>query len=120
MYIPASATDLSFAKRHYPVVYLLDGDAHFYTVAGMIRQLSEANANTEFPEMIVVAIPNTNRTRDLTPTHVDRVSGMSDREAASSGGGEKFLSFIEKELNSKNPTTRKKAQFANNMRGIKK
>ena len=98
VYIPASATDLSYAKRRYPVVYLLDGDTHFYTVAGMIRQLSEANANTEFPEMIVVAIPNTNRTRDLTPTHVDKVSGMSDREAASSGGGEKFLSFIEKEL----------------------
>ncbi len=98
VYIPASATDLSYAKRHYPVVYLLDGDTHFYTVAGMIRQLSEANANMEFPEMIVVAIPNTNRTRDLTPTHVDKVSGMSDREAAASGGGEKFLSFIEKEL----------------------
>lgn len=35
------------------------------------------------------------------------------------GGGIKG-SFIEKEINSKNPTTRKKAQFAKNMRGLKK
>lgn len=35
------------------------------------------------------------------------------------GGGIKG-SFIEKELNSKNPTTRKKAQFAKNMKGMVK
>jgi predicted alpha/beta superfamily hydrolase len=98
VYVPASAADPSYAKRDYPVVYLLDGDAHFYTVAAMIRQLSQANANTEFPEMIVVGIPNTKRTRDLTPTHVDKVPGMDDREAKSSGGGEKFMAFIENEL----------------------
>jgi hypothetical protein len=54
----------------YPVVYLLDGEAHFYSVAGMIQQLSEINGNTVCPQMVVVAILNTDRTRDLTPTHV--------------------------------------------------
>jgi hypothetical protein len=38
---------------------------------------------------------------------------------AKKGGGIKD-SFIEKELHSKNPKARKKAQFAKNMRGLKK
>ena len=76
-------------KNTYPVVYLLDGDAHFYSVVGMIRQLSSINGNTVCPKMIVVGISNTDRTRDLTPTK---------GEAINSGGGDYFMSFIEKEL----------------------
>lgn len=49
--------------QRYPVVYLLDGDGHFESVVGMIQQLSQVNGNTVVPEMIVVGIPNTNRTR---------------------------------------------------------
>ena len=37
-------------KLLFPVVYLLDGDGHFYSVAGMIQQLSEINGNTVCPE----------------------------------------------------------------------
>jgi predicted alpha/beta superfamily hydrolase len=81
--------------QRFPVVYLLDGDAHFYSVVGMIHQLSEVNGNTICPDMIVVGIPNTDRTRDLTPTHV---SSSSFGSFPSSGGGEKFTSFLEKEL----------------------
>ena len=76
-------------SRHYPVVYLLDGDAHFSSVVGMIDQLSEVNGNTACPPMIVVGIPNTVRMRDLTPTH---------GQDSVSGGGEAFTSFLEKEL----------------------
>ena len=48
---------------------------------------------------MVVAIPNTNRTRDLTPTKAEPnppmvPEGLSEQ----SGGGKNFLSFIEKEL----------------------
>lgn len=41
------------------------------------------------PDMIIVGIQNTNRTRDLTPTNTDR---------AGSGGGDRFLDFIQKEV----------------------
>lgn len=86
-------------KQRYPVVYLLDGDAHFYSVVGMIQQLSQVNGNTICPEMIVVGIPNTDRTRDLTPTHVDAYPPFMDSTfSKTSGGGEQFISFIEKEL----------------------
>jgi predicted alpha/beta superfamily hydrolase len=49
--------------------------------------------------MIVVGIPNTDRTRDLTPTHVDSDPPFMDSASSkTSGGGEHFASFIEKEL----------------------
>ncbi|WP_121354586.1 alpha/beta hydrolase-fold protein [Flavisolibacter nicotianae] len=85
--------------KRYPVLYLLDGDAHFPSVTGLVQQLSQSNGNTVLPEMIIVGIPNTDRTRDLTPTHVTSDPPMLDSVfSKSSGGGENFLAFIEKEL----------------------
>ena len=76
-------------KERFPVVYLLDGDAHFSSVVGMIQQLSTVNGNMMCPKMIVVGIPNTDRTRDLTPTHVDVDPMMNDSAfVRTSGGGE--------------------------------
>jgi uncharacterized protein len=99
VYVPNSGPDGIYSKQRYPVVYLLDGDAHFYSVVGMIQQLSQVNGNTICPEMIVVGIPNTDRTRDLTPTHiVSDLPMMDSASSVTSGGGEKFISFIEKEL----------------------
>ena len=95
VYVPSGAAP----QQKYPVVYLLDGDAHFYSVVGMIQQLSQVNGNTVCPEMMVVGIPNTDRTRDLTPTHIDADPPYMDSTfAKTSGGGEQFISFIEKEL----------------------
>jgi predicted alpha/beta superfamily hydrolase len=93
-------TSFDHSKGHrYPVVYLLDGDGHFPSVVGLIQQLSQVNGNNVLPEMIVVGIPNTNRTRDLTPTHVISDPPMMDSNfSQSSGGGEQFVSFIENEL----------------------
>ena len=48
----------------YPVLYLLDGPGHYQHTLGSLDFLSSrGNA----PEMIIVAIANTDRTRDLTP-----------------------------------------------------
>jgi hypothetical protein len=96
-------------NKKYPVMYLLDGGGHFYSVAGMMRQLSSINGNTICPKMIVVAILNTNRTRDLTPTKPTKAHPFADSSMiANSGGGKQFLAFVEKELiphiNGKYPT----------------
>ncbi len=86
-------------KLRYPVLYLLDGDGHFQSVAGMIQQLSQVNGNTIVPEMIIVGIPNTDRTRDLTPTHIVSDLPMMDSGfSVNTGGGENFAAFLEKEL----------------------
>jgi len=99
IYTPGITSGYQGAPRRYPVLYVLDGDAHFHSVVGMIQQLSQANGNTVFPEMIVVGIPNTNRTRDLTPTHILSDPPMMDSSgSAATGGGENFGAFLEKEL----------------------
>jgi predicted alpha/beta superfamily hydrolase len=81
-----------FTRPQYPVLYLLDADAYFSSLVTMVQQLSVINGNTILPEMIIVGIPNLpgKRIHDLTPTFstID----------ANFGGGESFISFLEKEL----------------------
>jgi len=85
-------------KKKYPVVYVLDAEKCFTSVVGMIDYLSSVNGNDICPEMIVVGIPNTNRTRDLTPTRVTSGLFINDDMAKNSGGGEMFTAFMENEL----------------------
>jgi predicted alpha/beta superfamily hydrolase len=87
-----------FPNQRYPVVYLLDGDTHFPSVMGMIQQLTEVNGNALFPNMILVGIPNTDRQRDLTPTHGKSNPYGDSSSLRGTGGGENFTAFIEKEL----------------------
>ena len=78
VYVPQGSDDPIFSKKHYPVVYLMDGDAHFYSVMGMIQQLSEVNGNTICPKMIVVGIPNTDRMeRSYTNEQVVHLAPLS-------------------------------------------
>jgi predicted alpha/beta superfamily hydrolase len=98
VYVPDQNPNSIYSSQRYPVVYLLDGDGHFSSVVGMIQQLS-TGGNNLCPKMIVVAILNTDRTRDLTPTHVDvDPPYMDSLSSKTSGGGENFIAFIEKEL----------------------
>lgn len=69
IYTPNITAGNESRGKRYPVLYLLDGDAHFYSTVGIIQQLSQANGNGVLPEMIVVAIENTNRFRDLVPAN---------------------------------------------------
>ena len=64
----------------------------------MVRQLSEGFTSF-FPRMIIVGILNTNRMRDLTPTHIQGSPEYDDSTIfKSTGGGKQFMSFMEKEL----------------------
>lgn len=97
VHVPGSWT--AGSKQRYPVLYLLDGADHFNSVVGIIQHLSQGIGNTICPEMIIVGIPNTDRIRDLTPTHVDAAPPFTDSlMLKTTGGGERFVSFIEKEL----------------------
>ncbi len=99
VHVPGIGGTSIYGETKYPVVYLLDGDSHFFSTVGTIRQFSSINGNAVCPEMIVVGIPNTNRTRDLTPTKTKAEPPYASAEMAEiSGGGDKFLDFIEKEL----------------------
>lgn len=98
VHVPGGDRSGYFSQQRYPVVYLLDGDAHFTSVVGMIEQLSSVNGNDICPQMIVVGIPNTDRMRDLSPTHVEGGPYLYADAVKTTGGGEAFLSFMEKEL----------------------
>ncbi|MFI5311145.1 MAG: alpha/beta hydrolase, partial [Gemmatimonadales bacterium] len=100
VYTPRSYSARGRAPQKYPVLYLLDGDAHFHSVTGLLQILSEGvNGTYVVPEMIVVAIPNTDRSRDLTPTHADAgPDGVVNAAFKTTGGGPAFLQFLKGEL----------------------
>ncbi len=80
-----------------PVLYILDGPSHFHYGSGMLAHLA---SNAQIPEMMMVAVPNTaDRMHDLTPTHTMLdYKGKESAMNATSGGGEAFFDFLEKEL----------------------
>jgi predicted alpha/beta superfamily hydrolase len=84
------------SEQRYPVLYLTDGEAQLDHTISTMEFLAR---NGRMPELLIVAITNTDRTRDLTPTK-GTLRGASGQltEFPTSGGGDKFLSFIEKEL----------------------
>jgi len=79
--------DYNNVETKYPVLYLLDGGAHYLHTCGILQILSRSG---RIPQMIIIGIPNTQRNRDFTPT-------VSD-ELQNSGGGENFLAFLKDEL----------------------
>lgn len=91
VYTPGFDT-VYFTKPQYPVLYVLDGDGYFTSLVTMIQHLSQHNGNTVLPQMIIVGILNTqgHRTRDLT--------AIKSSQDTTSGGGEQFTAFLEKEL----------------------
>ncbi len=81
---------------HYPVIYLLDGsaDEDFIHIVGLVQFNSFEWVN-HVPKSIVVGIATVDRRRDFTfPTTVveDKITNPT------SGHSDRFISFIEKEL----------------------
>jgi hypothetical protein len=79
----------------YPVIYLLDGsaDEDFIHISGIVQFLTQI-VDT-MPRCIVVGIANVDRKRDFTfPTRVAK----DKKDYPTTGGSEKFIAFIEKEL----------------------
>lgn len=97
VHLPYSYSDTTYVQKKYPVVILLDGQSHFWYSISTIEYLSGRNI---IPECIVVSVPNTDRTRDLTPTHsIIYYDGTENEDVLkTSGGGENFLKFINEEL----------------------
>lgn len=96
VYLPESYNNKFYAPKKYPVVYLLDGNAHFQSLSGVIRTMGR---NMQIPEMIVIAILNVDRIRDFTPTYYEKEETSKSQERfPTSGGADKFLKFLEKEL----------------------
>lgn len=75
-------------ERKYPVIYQIDGPR----LIEQAKQTLEVSVrNNLAPEVIIVGIANTSRSRDLVP-YVDKGRDFPQ------GGSDKFLDFFEKEL----------------------
>ncbi|MBT31367.1 MAG: hypothetical protein CMO01_17065 [Thalassobius sp.] len=97
IYLPPDYDDTTYAPRKYPVMYFLDGDSHFHSLTG-IQQFLSKGVYASAPQMIMVGILNTDRARDLTPTHYYNEGKGPKHSFKTSGGGPNFMAFIEKEL----------------------
>jgi predicted alpha/beta superfamily hydrolase len=82
---------------NYPVLYLLDGLGNIKHQVGTVELLTDSGI---IPPMIIVGIESLDRSRDLTPSNAgeDVYGGVGTSGIPQSGGGPKFLQFIEDEL----------------------
>lgn len=88
-------TEYATNKASYPVLYMTDGDAHMGHTASTIEFLTR---NGRVPEMIVVGVTNTDRTRDLTPAKSTNKNAAGELQFPTAGGANNFLKFFETEL----------------------
>ena len=86
IYTPGSS------KEKLEVVYVLDGQVQFNNVVNTLKRIGKT-------KIIVVGIGNIwLRDRDYTPTHVSASAFVDSMSAKVSGGGQKFILHLEKEL----------------------
>jgi predicted alpha/beta superfamily hydrolase len=83
-------------KESYPVLYMTDAGTNVNEIGSTIDFLAD---NNFMPPLIVVGIANTDRNRDLTPSHAGvKHSDGTVEPVPTSGGADKFLDFIQTEL----------------------
>lgn len=86
--LPANYAETS---QRFPVIYRLDGADNIPLMREVLGRMLNANAA---PDVIIVAIENTERLRDMYPT----INQDPNGPVGVGGGADKFLAFIEQEL----------------------
>ncbi|MEM7510634.1 MAG: alpha/beta hydrolase-fold protein [Bacteroidota bacterium] len=79
--------DPFYQEKAYPVLVVLDGERLFQQTTTVVQALSQGSVE-KIPEMIVVAVHNTDRNRDMLPTSRGEINP----------GEANFLAFMEDEL----------------------
>ncbi|MDX2153189.1 MAG: alpha/beta hydrolase-fold protein [Bryobacteraceae bacterium] len=80
------------SRERYPVLYVLDGDQHYFHAAGILSFLAQ---NGRIPPMLLVAVPSLQRNRDMTPPTEDE---NEKRFFPIRGGADRFLEHLRDEL----------------------
>ncbi len=91
--------DYFYTEQPFPVIYLLDGEHHLNMVGGFVDAMS-GGFWPQIPQAIIVAIHNTNRMRDYTPTHTLKLPDGSKGNPLyiHTGGAANFIRYLESEL----------------------
>ncbi len=103
VHLPESYDNENSTQDDYPVLYITDGDRNFLSTIAAQNDLSRG-LYQHMPEAIIVAILNTERSRDLTPT-LSKVLYQGKELHTNSGGAKAFHHFLYQELKSKIDST---------------
>lgn len=99
-------------RGRYPVIYLLDGNDNFNSVVSIVEHMEESSL---CPPVIVVGVVHADRLSELT-------TGTEKEFPGFTGKGEKFMSFVEKELipyiDAKYPTTTYRTLIGHSVGGL--
>jgi predicted alpha/beta superfamily hydrolase len=87
IYLPQ---DYDHSDEKYPVLYLLDGEWHFIHTSGIVQFLARPRVERT-PKMMVVAVVNTSRGRDFSPSTWPGYRTYT-------GGADDFIRFLKTEL----------------------
>lgn len=95
VHLPA---DYTTTTHTYPVLYVLDGGSQFKYASAVVDYLASYDRN-RIPDLIVVGIPNVDRSRDFTPLHPTLANGTIDSSTITeNAGAATFLRFLQQEL----------------------
>jgi predicted alpha/beta superfamily hydrolase len=96
LHIPEGARNTT---KKFPVVFVLDAEANFDAAKSIFDKLSKEPSSKAAGEIILIGIGNIwLRYRDYSPSHVESSPWVDEPTAKNTGGGEAFVSFLEKEL----------------------
>ncbi len=109
VHLPKNYSNNQYAPAHYPVVYILDGEDGF-TPGVAIQQFLSRSLYAHVPEMIIVGVLNTDRTRDLTPSR-SSLNRNGKLLYENSGGGDSFFQFLNEELRTHIDTTYRTSDY---------
>jgi uncharacterized protein len=88
--------DYEKTSEPFPVLYLADGPNYINLIGSTMDFLAQGH---RMPPLIIVGIANTDRTRDMTPSHSDEKNPDGTVHAdPASGGADHFVDFIQNEL----------------------
>jgi uncharacterized protein len=88
--------DYEKANEPFPVLYLADGPNYINLIGSTMDFLALGD---RVPPLVIVGIANTDRTRDMTPSHSDEKNPDGTVHAdPTSGGADHFVDFIQNEL----------------------
>lgn len=112
------------ANKRLPVIFVLDAEANFDETQKTLDKLNKEPASNTAVNVILVGIGNIwQRYRDYSPTHVEAASaGIDAATAKTTGGGEAFVSFLEKEvlphIEKKYPVSSNRTLIGHSMGGL--
>ena len=96
LHIPEAARNTT---KKFPVVFLFDAEANFDATKNTLDKLSRESSSKAAGEVILIGIGNIwLRYRDYSPSHINSSPWVDESAAKTTGGGEAFISFLEKEL----------------------